>query len=136
MGVNGISCIFRLVLEGKTGKDIPESSQKSFQQTTLLYLMQKTTLQEQNFSEFRAQSFELSFWEVIDSFVLVAILTASRILWQRLLACLNFHLDVKKLFCLYKRNMWFLWARVAAQAAEDPGDEWDWPDIYDEGHIH
>ena len=45
--VTKILCSLRLVLEGKTGKEIPESSRlkfsKSFQQTTLLYQMHKST---------------------------------------------------------------------------------------------
>ena len=47
LGVTEILCGFRLVLEGKTGKQIPWSSKleflESFQQTILLYQMQKTT---------------------------------------------------------------------------------------------
>ena len=47
LGVTEILCCFRLVLEGKTGKEIPESSRLKFlekcQQTILLYQMQKTT---------------------------------------------------------------------------------------------
>ena len=47
LGVTEILCSFKLVLEGKGGKEMPEllrcSSQKSFQQTILLYRMQKTT---------------------------------------------------------------------------------------------
>ena len=52
LGVTEILCSFRLVLEVKTGKEIPESSremmfveflEKCFQQTILLYQMQKTT---------------------------------------------------------------------------------------------
>ena len=47
LGVTEILCCFRLVLEGKTGKEIPESSRlkflEKFQQTILLYQMQKTT---------------------------------------------------------------------------------------------
>ena len=47
------------------------------------------------------KSREPSFWEVMDSFVLVAYasLAASRILLQGLLACLNFTLDSENLFC-------------------------------------
>ena len=30
LGVTGVLCIFRLVLEGKAGKDIPESSRLEF----------------------------------------------------------------------------------------------------------
>ena len=47
LGVMEILCSFRLVLEGKTDKEIPESPRleflESFQQTILLYQMQKTT---------------------------------------------------------------------------------------------
>ena len=42
-----ILCSFKLFLEGKTGKEIPESTRLEFflrfQQTILLYQMQKTT---------------------------------------------------------------------------------------------
>ena len=50
----------------------------------------------------RQNSREPSFWEVMDSFVLLAYanLAASRTLLQRLLACLNFTLES---FC-YKRK--------------------------------
>ena len=55
------------------------------------------------------KSREPSFWEVMDSLVLVAyaILAASRTLLQRLLAYLNFTLD----------------SEVIAQAAENQGDQ-------------
>ena len=48
LGVTEKLCSFRLVLEVKTGKEIPESSridflEKCFQQTILLYQMQKIT---------------------------------------------------------------------------------------------
>ena len=47
------------------------------------------------------KSQEPSFCELMDSFVLVAytILATSRTLLQRLLACVNFTLDSKDLFC-------------------------------------
>ena len=46
LGVTEISCSFKLVLEGKIGKGIPESSRLEFlvKQTILLCQMQKTTL--------------------------------------------------------------------------------------------
>ena len=69
------------------------------------------------------KSQEPSFWEVMDSFVLVAY--ALTTLLQRLLACLNFTLDSADLFCWYKEKKWFLWTMVAAQAAENHRDEWD-----------
>ena len=59
------------------------------------------------------KSWEPSFWEVMDSFVLVAYasLAASGTLLQRLLACLNITLDSQNLFCWYKQKSDFyeLW---------------------------
>ena len=101
LGVTEILCSFRLVLEGKTGKEIPESSRLEFSEKfsannftlsdaddntsgslnrggiadlpllrTLLAICQKSQ--------------EPSFWEVINSFVLLksASLAASRTLFQ------------------------------------------------------
>ena len=72
------------------------------------------------------KSWEPSFWEVMNTFVLLAyaIWAGSRILLQQLLACLNFTLDSKDLFCWYKGKKWFLWPMAVAQAAENHGDEW------------
>ena len=118
-----ILCSFRLVLEGKTGKEIPESSRFEF--------LEKFSVFRNNFALSEGEdntssplnrgsiadlpllrtllaicrkSREPSFWEVIDSFVLVAYasLAASRTLLQQLLACLNFTLDSEDLFCWYK----------------------------------
>ena len=58
------------------------------------------------------KSREPSFWEVMDSFVLLAYasLPASRTLLQQLLACLNFTLDSEDLFCWHKKSDFFeLW---------------------------
>ena len=51
-----------------------------------------------------------------------ASLAASKILLQRLLACLNFTLDSEDLFCWYKRKK-VKRAMAAAHAAENHGDE-------------
>ena len=58
-----------------------------------------------------------SFWEVIDSFALLAYesLAASRTLLQRLLACLDFALESEDLSFWYKRKKQFLWTMAAAQ---------------------
>ena len=67
------------------------------------------------------KSWEPRFWEVIDSFVLLAnaSLATSRTLLQQLLACLNFTLDSEELSFRCKRNKWFLWTMLAAQVAEN-----------------
>ena len=130
-----ILCSFRLVLERKTGKEIPESSSLEFLEN---FLAKKFALSEaeENTSgplnrggiadllllrtllAIRQKFQELNFWEVIYSFVLVAYasLEASRtlLLLQRLRACLNFTLDSEDLFCWFKRKKWFLWPMTAA----------------------
>ena len=114
---------FRLVLERRIGKEIPGSSRLEFLEKhsannfflsdaedntsgplnrggiadlpllrTLLGIRQK----------YRAPSF----WEVMDSFALVAYasLATSRTLLRQLLACLNFTLDSEDLFFWYKKR--------------------------------
>ena len=123
LGVMEILCSFRLVLEGKTGKEIPESSRFEFLEK---FLANNFTLSDaeddtsgplnrggiadlpllRTLLAIRQKSREPGFWEVMDSFVLVAYasLAASRTLLQRLLAYLNFTLDSEDLFCWYKRK--------------------------------
>ena len=123
LGVMEILCSFRLVLEEKTSKGIPESSRFEFLEK---FLANKFALSdaEDNTSgplnrggiadlpllrtllAIRQKSREPSFWEVMDCFVLVAYATlaASGTLLQQLLACLNFTLDSEDLFCWYKRK--------------------------------
>ena len=105
-------CSFKLVLEGKAGKEIPESLRLEFLEKFLgnNFALSKA---EDNTSgplnrggiadlpllrtllAIRQKSREPSFWEVMDSFVLLAYasLAASRTLLQQSLACLNFTLD-------------------------------------------
>ena len=101
LGVTEILCNFRLVLEGKTGKEIPEPSRLELLEK---FLANNFTLSEADDNTFgplnrggiadlpllrtllaiRQKSREPSFWEVMDSFVLVAYasLAASRTLLQ------------------------------------------------------
>ena len=123
LGVMEILCSFRLVLEGKTGKEIPGSSRFEFLEKFLANNFALSEAEDntsgplngggiadlpllRTLLAIRQKSRQPSFWEVMDSFVLVAYasLAASRTLLQRLLACLNFTLDSKDLFCWYKRK--------------------------------
>ena len=123
LGVMEILCSFRLVLEGKTGKEIPESSRFEFLEKLLANNFALPDAEDNTSNPLNRggiadlplsrtllaihqKSREPRFWEVMDSFVLVAYasLAASRTLLQRLLACLNFTLDSKDLFCWYKRK--------------------------------
>ena len=107
-----ILCSFRLVLEGKTGKEIPESGRLEFLEKFLANNYALSDVEDNTYGPLnrggiadlpllrrllaiRQKSREPSFWKVMDSFVLVAYarLAASRTLLQQLLACLNFTLD-------------------------------------------
>ena len=123
LGVMDTLCSFRLVLDGKTGKEIPETSRFEFLEK---FLANNFALSDaegntsgplnrggiadlplwRTLLAIRQKSRQPSFWEVMDSFVLVAhaSLAASRTLLKRLLACLNFALDSEDLFCWYKRK--------------------------------
>ena len=123
LGVTEILCSFRLVLEGKTSNDIPESSRLEFLEkfspnNFALSDAEDNTprpLNREGIADLpllrtllaiRQKSREPRPWEVRDSFILIAYasLAASRTLLQRLLDCLNFTLDSKDLFCWYKRK--------------------------------
>ena len=121
LGVMEILHSFRLVLEGKTEKEIPESSRFEFLEKFLANHFALSDAEDntsgllnrggivdlpllRTLLAIRQKSRGPSFWEVMDSFVLVAYasLVASRTLLQQLLACLNFTLDLEDLFCCYK----------------------------------
>ena len=116
-----ILCSFRLVLEKKTCKEMPESSrlefiEKFFANNFALSGSEDNTsgsLNRKGITELpllrillaiRQKSRQPSFWEAMGSFVLVAYanLATLRTLLQRLLVCNNFALDSEDLFCWYK----------------------------------
>ena len=116
LGVTEVLCSFRLVLQKKTDKEIPESSRLEFLEKFLANNFALSDAEDNTLLNRRViadspllrtllaicqRSRELTFWEVMDSFVLLAYasLAASRTHLQRLLACLNFTLDSEDLFC-------------------------------------
>ena len=113
LGVMEILYSFRLVLEGKIGKEIPESSrlEKFLANFALSYAEDNTSvpLNRGGIADLPLlrtllaicqKPREPRFWEAMDSFVILAYasLATSRTLLQRLLACLNFTLDSEDLF--------------------------------------
>ena len=115
LGIMEILCNFRLVLEGKAGKEIPESSSR-------LEFLEKFPANHYALSDaedntsgslnregiadlpllrtllaIRQKSRQSSFREVMDSLLAYASLAASRSLLQRLRACLSFTLDSEDL---------------------------------------
>ena len=143
LGVTQILCSFKWVLEGKTDKEVPESSRLEFLEkfsanNFALSDPEDSTsgpLNRGGISDLplfrtllaiRKKSRKPSFREVMDSFVLLAYasLAASRILLQWLLACLNFTLESEDLSFCYKRKKWFRWTMAAAQEAGNHGGEW------------
>ena len=118
LGVMEILCSFRLVLEGKTGKEIPELPRFEFLEKFLANNFALSDAEDNTSGPLNRggiadlpllrtllaicqKSREPSFCEVMDYFVLVAYasLAASRTLLQQLLVCLNFTLDSEDLFC-------------------------------------
>ena len=123
LGVKEILCSFRLVLEGKTGKEIPESSrleslEKFSANNFALSDAEDNTSSPLNrggmadllllrtLLAIRQKSREQSFWEVMNSFALLAYasLAASRTFLLRLLAYLNFNLESEDLYFWYNRK--------------------------------
>ena len=123
LGVTEKLCSLKLVLEGKAGKEIPELSRLEFIEKFSANNFALSNAQDNTFLSLNREgiadlpllrtllaiyqkSREPSFWEVIDSFVLLAYvsLAASRTLLQQLLACLNFTLESEDLSFWYKRK--------------------------------
>ena len=109
LGVTEILCSFKLVLEGKTGKEIPESSRLEFLERFSVNNFALSDAEDNTSGPSNRRSIadlpllrtllaicqkarDPSFWEAVDYFVLVAYarLTASRTLLQRLLGSPNF----------------------------------------------
>ena len=123
LGDTEILCSFKLVVEGKTGKEIPESSRLEFLEKFAANNFALSDAEDNTFGPLnresvadlpllrtllaiRQKSRESSCWEVMDCFVLLAYASsaASRTLLQRLLACLNFTLEAEDLYFWYKRK--------------------------------
>ena len=143
LGVTETLCSFRLVLEGKTGKEILELSRlESFEKFSTNHSALSDA--EDNTSEllnrrgiadlpllrtilaFCQKSREPSFWEVIDTFVLLAYATlaASRtLLQQSLIACLNFTLHSEDLF---NSNKWKKWFSMNYDSNTSSWKPWRW----------
>ena len=142
--VTEILCKFTLVLERKTGKEIPYSSRLeflgkflenyfnlSYAEGSISGLPNREDIADLPYLR-TLLAIRHKFWEqrslkVMGFFVLLAYssLPASRALLQRILAYLNVNLKSEDLFCRLKRKKLFLWTMTAAQAGENYGDKFD-----------
>ena len=123
LGVTEILFSFKLVLEGKTCKEIPQSSTLEFLEKFSANNFALTDAEDSTSASLNKggiadlpllriilaihqKSQELSFWEVIDSLVLLsyASLAYSSTPLLQLLACLNFTLESKDLSFRYKQK--------------------------------
>ena len=128
LGVTKRLCSFRLVLEGKISKEIPESSKLEFLEKFLANNFAISDAEDNTSRSLnRVGTADLpllrtlvaihqisskpSLWEVIASLLACASLTASRTLLQQFLTCLDFTLDSEDLFCWYRQKTCFyeLW---------------------------
>ena len=116
-------CSFRLALEGKTGKEIPELSRLEFVEKFSANNFALSDAEDNTTGPLNRgviadlpllrtllaicqKSQDPSLWEVMDFFVLLAYasLAISRTLLQPLLACLNFTLESENLSFRYKQK--------------------------------
>ena len=156
MGVTGILCSFRLVLEGKTGNKIPELSRLEFLEkfsasNFALSDVENNTSRLLNrggitdlpllrtLVAIHQKPQERIYWEVMDSFVLLAYASsvASRILLQWSLPCQNFTLDSEDLSFWNKQkksDFYELWQQHKQLKTKEMSEAW--PDIFYEGYIH
>ena len=122
LGVTEI-CSFKLVLERKTAKEIPESSRLEFLEKFSANYFSLSDAEDitsgplnrggiadlpllRTLLAIRQKSREPGFWQVMDSFVLLAYVSLAglRTLLQRLRACLKFTLEAEDLSFWYKRK--------------------------------
>ena len=127
-------CSLRLVQEGKTGKEIPESSRLEF--------VEKFLAKNFAWSDTEGNtSWPLNRGGLADLPFLRTLLAICQKSWElQELFCHDykpvFTLDSEDLSFLYKQKKWFLWTMAAAaEAAENQGDEWGmtwyfWSRIY------
>ena len=123
MGVTEILCTFRLVLKGKTGKEIPEPSRFEFLEKLSTNNFALSEAEDNTFASLnRGGMADLSLLRTLlaihqvtkvtflgsDRLLIVllahASLAASRTLLQRLPACMNFTLESEDLAFKYKRK--------------------------------
>ena len=123
LGVTEMLCSFKLVLERKTGEEMPESSRLEFKEkfsanNFALSDAEDNTSGPMNRGSIadlpllkillatRQKSLQPSFWEVMDSFVLLAYasLATSRTYLQQLIAYLNFTLESEDFSLWYKQK--------------------------------
>ena len=123
LGVTEILCSFKLVLERKTGEEMAESSRLEFKEKFSANNFALSDAEDNTSGPLNRgsiadlpllkillaihqKSLQPSFWEVMDSFVLLAYasLATSRTYLQQLLACLNFTLESEDYSLWYKQK--------------------------------
>ena len=131
LGVMEMLCSFRLVLEGKTGKEIPESSRFEFLEKILANNFALSDAEDntsgplnrggiadlpllRTLLAIRQKSREPSFWEVMDSFVLVAYasLAVSRTLFAAITSLSELYFRFRRFILLVqtkKSDFYGLW---------------------------
>ena len=140
LGVTEILCSFRLVLEGKTVREIPESSRleflEKFSTNSWFFRFRRQHLRgveyrrysrlplRKTLSAIHQKSWEPSFWEAIDSFFSSLCKFGSL---KNPFATISSLCELYfrfRLFIFLVQTKKFLWAVTAAQAVQNHGDEW------------
>ena len=129
LGVMERLCNFRLVLERKTGKEIPESSRLEFLEKVLANNFALSDAEDNNSSLLNRGGIYSRF-----TFVENTISNSPKVLRAKFLGVMDSFVLITSLSELYfrfrfillvqmKKKKRFLWSMAAAQAAENHGDE-------------
>ena len=134
-------CSFRLVLEGKTGKEILKSSSLEFLEVfsrqlcfircrrQYLWVVEWRRYNRFTFAENNIGNLPkvpmLTFLGSDGLLLAYESFAALRALLQLLLACVNCNFRFRRFILLVQmKKKWFLWTMAVAQAAENHGDDW------------
>ena len=141
LGVTEILCSFKLILEGKTGKEIPESSRLEFIEKfsannfALSDAEDKTSrpLNRGGIADLpllrtlltiHQKSREPSFWELIDScFISISKFGSIKNPFATITSLSELYLRIRRFFSLVQTKKVISRTMAAAQAAENHGDE-------------
>ena len=148
LGVTYIFYSFRLVLEGKTGKEIRLIKIRAFRKVFNNFALSDAehiwAAEQRWYSRFifvantcnSPKSQKPSFWEVIDSFCFISICKFSSLKkpFATTTNLSKFTLDLEDLFCWYKQKKQLLWQQHKHLKTMEINEAW--PDTYDEGNIH
>ena len=142
MGVTEILCNFKLVLDGKTGKDIPESSRLEFLENISANNFALSDAEDNTSDPLNRGVQQIYLENTISNspkvpwvkflrsnglfcFISMCKFGSFKNPFAMITSLSELYFRIRRFIFWYKQNKWFLWTMAAAQAAENYGDKWD-----------